>query len=734
MTTPHETPRTYAFAPQDSVDLHTAAASLIQAEWVLLDFDDTFVQHDPEAQYWLALHTLASSHGGKDQFDPADFELHYLNGPEHPQTLTYLEEVRDICRQHCGQPNRFEMVAEAFRQPNNGSLLKAAIKTLPSYDSSGRFWQARAQLLAESEVAPTFGKQIMPGMDSLVRRLSTLGKNMGIISNSRDDMVLPAMEALFPQQSQIFRLILTLGCTETPLKPDPAAFDLVQRRQGKITANETVYVGNAYEDAAFAAAIGSAAIILGRPFDTPQPTPFVSDVRQLSQVVRRHTEAAPLARLARRGPQETLQASDSPTLPTTPSKINTMVIEGLQQLWNRHLDQTVEAITSNLWGDEQPSLRTIENFCNRFGPIMGEMRVDTLGSHPVISAYYTSDRLDTSGKDDAISLRSSSYFAAVDPRFKNSAARTAFIKHELLAALEAAAQTEAAELSPTDLLPYLGILDNAKQQALTLFHAFIHQERRQGTPHDSTYLAQRQSLLNLATLTTRAFYEACLGYRPSLPLDRSAIKTSLMEATPYLEAAPDRGFKLQELDHPLRILLTSYGLSQESADTVIGFPSGGTQVAIATALALEKRHLQAAGCIQVLCVPLSQHSGTLKEGEQPLSDINLARSIALYREAIVGKRLLLVDDNASTGSTLRRCAEAVRTLAPQDVRGGVCEIDPRRLLLRARMAANGATVPDSINLHHPMFAHASGVVPVTISDRQLRKRYAQQVINQRNNT
>jgi phosphoglycolate phosphatase-like HAD superfamily hydrolase/adenine/guanine phosphoribosyltransferase-like PRPP-binding protein len=719
-------------ARQDTIELYPATNALIKAEWVLFDVDDTIVEHDPDAQYWTALHTLAIEHDDEDQFSPDQFALNYavtkssdVSAEEYEQLDAYLESVRTLSEKHTGDPGSFERVAQAFKDyPHSGEMLKEAIRTLPRYQSAGPFWEARARMLRESGVPASFGKKLMPGVEDLISQLGLMSKKLGIVSNSRSDLIVPALEELLPDCTTTFTEILALGGSDTPTKPSGSAYTLLEERHS-IIPDSCIYIGNAEEDVAFGANAGLPVLILGKPFGEPEEATFIEGIPALVRTLRRHTDGASLFRIATKGTIAAFESDGSLTINLTPAETQAMVNSGLKKFWSRHLTQSVEAYTSTAWSSEYPSLKTIENFADSFGPIAGDIRVNQLGAHPALADYFTDER--THKISGSLSLRGHNYYVCVDRRLEPEE-RVAVMMDELSLATATLESVDRSQLDPTDLLPYLGVLDNAKQQALSLFHAYTYSERREGIPSDAEYLQLRNNLIDIAERATRSFFEACMGREFTTPLtamDVDNLKTEILQADVNLHP---KGLKLQELDHPLKIMLAAHNLAQtQPFDTVVGFPSGGSQIAIVTALAGETLHDLAARSIKTVYIPLSQHSGTVKGSEVPISDTLLDTSVEAFREALEGRHVMIVDDNSATGSTVTRGAKSIEKLSPSSIRSGVGELDPQRTLIRARAAKDGLVV-DIANMEHALFDGASGVVPITNSDVQLRKEYAGHVL------
>jgi FMN phosphatase YigB (HAD superfamily)/pyrimidine operon attenuation protein/uracil phosphoribosyltransferase len=721
-------------APQDMMDLYPATEAIIDADWVLFDFDDTIVRHDPHAQYWVALHTLAVEHGGPDQFALDQFaHNHAIATAEHKsdvedaQLVDYVRTVRRLSEISVGNPRAFEDVAQAFvDHAHNGDLLKDAIRTLPQYRSIGLFWEARAKMLRTCNVPASFGKELIPGMEDLFVQLGAMGKKLGIISNSRADLLIPALDELIPSNKAIFTEVLTLGGSETPIKPASDSYDLLQARYN-INPSRCVYIGNAYEDIAFASNASLSAVIVGAHFDSPWQATFIDRVPRLINLLRRHADGADIFRIAAKGIVEPLNSPAELVRDMRPEEMRGMVVRGLRNFWERHVAQTRDIYESDLWSKEFVSLKNISNFADLFGGLSGDLRVDKISSHSDLAEYFDESRMKQ--VDDKITLRGPRYYTCIDSRLEPRERMTTMID-ELRTAISVVETVDRAAIGPEDLPGYLGVLDNAKQQALSIFHAFTYEERQKGIESNVEYLRMRAQIFDVAARTTRSFYEACTGRAFTTPCSREAIdeiEATLGDDFTVLQPA---GLKLQELDHPMKIMQSAYNMSKiDSHDTIIGFPSGGSQLAIATALATEMVHDKQAMSVDVICLPISHHSGTKKERTAQLDDESLDASTALFREKIKNKRVMIVDDNSSTGITIIRGERSVGRFDPLSVASGVAELDPRRILIRADQAALGEIIAGVANMEHKLFYAASGVVPIGMHDVQLRKEFANQILD-----
>lgn len=719
----------YAEACQDVVDYYLPVRQLIEAEAVYIDFDDSIATHNPDSQYWVALHTLLTDHCPNEAISASQFVRNFeltREGVMPDEVISYLDKVREVSYAATGDPGLFEQVADAFRQhTNDGHALKQAIKAIPLYPTSGPFWESRARLLRAEGVSPAFGLELMPGVADLIDQLKRQAKDVCVISNSRRDLIVPALNELFADGAQTFTAVAAVGGTGTPIKPAPDPYIELLAQRPELEARRGVYIGNSREDVAFAGNIGMPVIILGDGQGIAEGVTVVGDVAALSNAIRRTVDGASLARFARRAVGALPAESGELRLDMTPAEVGAMAAEGLRRLWESQAERIVNAYNSPIWSDEYLSLKHIENFADIFDPILGGIRVPALSRHPVLANYFTDQRIHKEG--DTYGLRGRDYYLAVDNRL-TAQERVHSILGEIQAAVATVEQIDRRALRPEDLLCYLGVLDNAKQQALSLFHAITYAERRNGIPTDEASLALRQQSLSMAVSLTRCFYEACVG-RPFSTLPSSQMVKALIDAvTPNSLAIDAKGLKMQELDHPPKIMLAAYALAAGGpAETVVGFPSGGTQIAIVTALAVELAHGLAPNSVDVVSIPLSSHSGTTKHDFQPTGQAELDASVDHFASNISGRRVIIVDDNSSTGTTLERGSQSIQRLNPLSARIGVGEMDPKRMLVRARQAG-GNVVQGVVDLRHNVFASAAGVVPISGRDVQLRKERAGRIL------
>lgn len=154
-------------------------------------------------------------------------------------------------------------------------------------------------------------------------------------------------------------------------------------------------------------------------------------------------------------------------------------------------------------------------------------------------------------------------------------------------------------------------------------------------------------------------------------------------------------------------------------DLIIGIPSGGTEVAVATGLAYEKLH-QDRSSPKIAFVPLSFHYR-----DQYGIDLDKLVDILRVSTDIEGRSVLVVDDNSNTGSTIQRMVDAAIGAGANNVRVHVAEIDPGRLIANSRkenITDFGAA--KVANLYHPDFETAMGTAWTSDNGDDLRRKWA----------
>jgi phosphoribosylanthranilate isomerase/hypoxanthine phosphoribosyltransferase len=282
-------------------------------------------------------------------------------------------------------------------------------------------------------------------------------------------------------------------------------------------------------------------------------------------------------------------------------------------------------------------------------------------------------------------------------------------------------------LSRADYLAYIGALDYIKSGRLTLFHALTYRERRSTVKPSDQYLATRVTLLNDIRTAVRTYYGACIGRHKAVEYNGqekdAEVRSGLLESQ-----IPNRHWRSPELDHPLTIMANAYIITKDQdhrsrmVDTIVGLPSGGTEVAFAVQYAYGIKNDQEPEP-EVLLVPLSAHSGKseFNEGDHDEVVDSVIKNNLLH---IVGKNILVPEDNSNTGNTAQVIHKELMQYGANDVHVTLAAIDPTRISIKQhRWKKTTDTVP-----HPDLGDDAVTVVPITRAedtifsdDRQILK-------------
>lgn len=271
------------------------------------------------------------------------------------------------------------------------------------------------------------------------------------------------------------------------------------------------------------------------------------------------------------------------------------------------------------------------------------------------------------------------------------------------------------------------ILDYIKNAAVTLLNAYIQEEKIGNFRlDDSDYQQRRSALISLTRATTKAFYGSLLDeVTPEQMQDLFDESTGDLISSVCVELTQD--FKdytfssnylvRPESSHPLTNLAAAYITSERYAqtDTVIGFPSGSTELACLAAEALE--YWDPEKQVDLILLPFSLHSSKKQFRGQKSVDAERAieQKIKFNKTIIQGKNILLLDDNSSTGRTMQRAAEIIKELGqPGSLEVAVAESD----IIRSELDLDD---PKRTHIANPLLYRDSvGILPVS---RRLRPKH-----------
>ncbi len=304
-----------------------------------------------------------------------------------------------------------------------------------------------------------------------------------------------------------------------------------------------------------------------------------------------------------------------------------------------------------VWGDGI-SLRHFSEPQAVFHPLSGGILIPKNGLSDQLHSFYAVPRHGVV-LGNHIDNRAAAYFAPVDPAM-STRDRLSAIQQNINDTLSVLSTVDFTEQSDADFLGTLGLLDTIKTSYLSLYHTLTYSERTDTQFHDDEYATVKQSLLGRAFDAVQTYYLYMLGHtQRALHISAKLpnMQRVLARDIEYMKQRnlPREHFRLPELDHPLSIAgnvilnIATY----PSIDTIIGLPSGGTELAFAHQIGYELIHGRMP---DIILVPLSTHSGLPNTDEK--RDIQIVKQcLDSYHNAIDGKSILVTEDNANSGET-----------------------------------------------------------------------------------
>ncbi|MFH1216476.1 MAG: NADAR domain-containing protein [Pseudomonadota bacterium] len=326
-------------------------------------------------------------------------------------------------------------------------------------------------------------------------------------------------------------------------------------------------------------------------------------------------------------------------------------------------------------------------------------------------------------------LRGPRYLAAVDPGL-SIPQKIEILIEDLYDALEHIrnVSVDSIDRPHLELAP---IIDYAKNSVLTLTNAFLHNEKR-GTADifDEGYWDLRTKLIDFGMTLTVAYYRSLIN-----TLRPTAIKElANLDITPILHVAASlnqeyreytissRDIVRPEASNPLIFLAFASVLRNRirGVDLVVGMPSGGTEIAFLIWHIFSQRSKNT----QCVLLPISFHSMYVQYGEKSKPELALPAYWDRHSLANCTKRILVVDDNSSSGTTLQAVADSIRVNVSPHVIVAVAEAD----IMRSQLDKNRLDKRTHY-AHQSVFRYSVGVLPV--SKRIWRKHDLKEVTESR---
>jgi ribA/ribD-fused uncharacterized protein len=312
-------------------------------------------------------------------------------------------------------------------------------------------------------------------------------------------------------------------------------------------------------------------------------------------------------------------------------------------------------------------------------------------------------------------LRGPRYLAALDPRLSIPQKLSIFIEdiHEGFLYIQKLRQ-EPPNRQHKSVAP---VLDYVKNGIITLTNAFLRNEKRgKQDINEPSYADLKSKAVRAGRAATYAFYSSLIGEFDYLELedDLSNIVSVAREICAALikeyerYSLSSRDIVRPEATHPLILLaFTSVLLQkQKDIDTVIGLPSGGTEIAYLISEAFSRRGSKS--CDLVL-LPVSLHSmyALFREKSDPNSI--LPKYWKTYKHELNGRSIVLVDDNSSSGSTVSAVVSSLKdTYRHSRISFAVAEADIYRTQLDLNDIKKRSHYADP-----SVYSYSVGILPVS---------------------
>lgn len=335
------------------------------------------------------------------------------------------------------------------------------------------------------------------------------------------------------------------------------------------------------------------------------------------------------------------------------------------------------------------TLRTVDDYWDRnLGSTILPANIDlapqALGPElEPLGRFYTEDRM-FAPREGRKELRGERYFVTAQLDIPADR-QLEVMRSDVTSALSVIGSVDRGNInSGGNFLAYLGVMDYLKIHSLTLFHALTYDERylQFVKPGDRRrYQELRDMSADMARESVRRYYQTFLGLPSDGELDAKKFWSEFKKVSKYVGgqseasiwgnrgSAGDSRLKYPEVNHPLVIALGAQEavIANPNTDVVVGIPSGGTELAYCAELLYELRDRN----VDVVQIPVS-HRFYRNQG-----DLN-AMVERDYRYILDGRSALVVDDNASTGTTVSYVGRAIARLA-SEVAVHTAEFDGRRL-------------------------------------------------------
>lgn len=384
----------------------------------------------------------------------------------------------------------------------------------------------------------------------------------------------------------------------------------------------------------------------------------------------------------------------------------------------------------------------LENDCYKFDEIQSEVSNRASGLKSLVGTVLHSDQSKflseklfsfdgglVTGKDDfekysppyflrsrrvvefrnVINMRGGRYIISANPTFELRTKLKSYLEdfHEGIEALT----------TTRNIFFQLAMADYIKNAIITILNAFLQDEKLGKYKFDNlAYQKLRKDGINIAHAAVNLYYGIFLDNEVLVSAAYFALRLRANVADKLvldiLRRYEDGVFSSRhvtrpEASHPL-VIVAAVGevclQDPKRVDSIIGAPSGSTELAFAHCFGQRFfKNLQP----KVMLFPVSMHSAKMQFDEFSNDDQQYHRWLMRNKSNISGKRILICDDNSSTGQTIDLINVVVERANPQEILISVAESD----IVRSKIDINSKNRKSIAS--RCVYKHSINILPVS---------------------
>jgi len=308
-----------------------------------------------------------------------------------------------------------------------------------------------------------------------------------------------------------------------------------------------------------------------------------------------------------------------------------------------------------------------------------------------------------------VHLRGTRYTISSNPTFELRQKLLSF-QEDYEEALDALPQQEFTQFQ-------LAMADYIKNSVLTILNSFVYDEKIGNYKFTRPiYQKRRAAGIKLALSACELFYGAFTNNQDMYEAGYFGVKKNINVFKKMSDDILDayragifssRHLTRPEAAHPQIMALAAYNyakFSDEKPDLIVGLPSGSTELALTHYLA---QKVLSQNIANLLLIPVSLHSIKHDFDFYEEAENALPRFIKHHQQKFEGKKVLIIDDNSSTGRTIQKVCDAIKITKAISISVAVAEAD----LVRSKLDINASNRP-MISSEH-CYRYAVGILPVS---------------------